>query len=75
MDDVGLTPVRSLLEDDRLLGCSAVQSGRSLSAFQRSLLPPSSGMLIMHSLEAVTATMNVRIKMKTSGFKISLEYG
>ncbi|KDR07841.1 hypothetical protein L798_02530 [Zootermopsis nevadensis] len=32
-------------EDDRLLGLRAVQSGRSLPAFQRSLLHPSSGRL------------------------------
>jgi hypothetical protein len=31
-------------EDGCLLGCSAVQSGRSLPTFQRSLLPPSSWM-------------------------------
>jgi hypothetical protein len=30
-------------EDGCLLGCSAVQSGRSLPTFQRSLLPPSPG--------------------------------
>jgi hypothetical protein len=30
-------------EDGCLLGCNTMQSGRSLPAFQRSLLPPSSG--------------------------------
>jgi hypothetical protein len=29
-----------LLEDDCVLGCCAVSSGRSLPTFQRSLLPP-----------------------------------
>jgi hypothetical protein len=33
----------NLTEGDCLLGCSTVYSGRSLPAFQRSLLPPSSG--------------------------------
>jgi hypothetical protein len=30
-------------EDDSLLGCCTVQPGRSLSKFQRGMLPPSSG--------------------------------
>jgi hypothetical protein len=36
-------------EDGCLLGCSAVYTGMSLSMFQRSVLPPSSGPWVTHT--------------------------
>jgi hypothetical protein len=53
-------------EDGRLLGCSAVQTGVSLSMFRRSLLPPSSGWWVLGSshqglwVEHVAGTGEIR---------------
>jgi hypothetical protein len=43
-------------EDHCLLGCCAVYSGRSLSTFQRYLLPPSSGRLTALMMEAASTS-------------------
>jgi hypothetical protein len=53
-------------EDGCLLGCSAVQSGRSLPTIQRFLLPPSSGPLIALMMEAArTSEMLVNFYQTT----------
>jgi hypothetical protein len=45
-------------EYGRLLGCSAVQSGRSLPTFQRCGLPPSSGIALMEAARTSETLVN-----------------
>jgi hypothetical protein len=44
-------------EDGCLLGCSAMQSGRSVPTFQRSLLPPSSLIALMMKAASTSETL------------------
>jgi hypothetical protein len=49
-------------EDGCPLGCSAVQSGRSLPTFHRSLLPPSSGRWLIAQSDSYCQTLTTSTK-------------